>query len=166
MGNKAGKNKVTAEDMEFLMSQVEDKSLGTESAFYRLNFTDSGHTKARMKVIATAGQYKKIGITGATYTTLIFAVPTWATYTNAPNANSTNPANLTTPSPGLEIVVDPGNPIPRNKMRVAETFGLNSRYLVVNSDICWESYYSVMDHLGFCRTISSILSGNCLKFVM
>ena len=76
MGNKAGKNKVTAEDMEFLMSQVEDKSLGTESAFYRLNFTDSGHTKARMKVIATAGQYKKIGITGATYTTLIFAVPT------------------------------------------------------------------------------------------
>ena len=50
MGNKAGKNKVTAEDMEFLMSQVEDKSLGTKSAFYRLNFTDSGHTKARMKV--------------------------------------------------------------------------------------------------------------------
>ena len=50
MGNKAGKNKVTAEDMEFLMSQVEDKSLGTKSAFYRLNFTDSGHAKARMKV--------------------------------------------------------------------------------------------------------------------
>eukprot|EP00090_Calanus_glacialis_P010742 TRINITY_DN19200_c0_g1_i1.p1 TRINITY_DN19200_c0_g1~~TRINITY_DN19200_c0_g1_i1.p1 ORF type:complete len:216 (-),score=63.73 TRINITY_DN19200_c0_g1_i1:169-774(-) len=49
MGNKAGKNKVTAEDMEFIMSQVEDKSLGTKSAFYRLNFTDSGHTKARMK---------------------------------------------------------------------------------------------------------------------
>lgn len=49
MGNKAGKNKVTAEDMEFLMSQVEDKSLGTKSAFYRLNFTDSGHTKSRMK---------------------------------------------------------------------------------------------------------------------
>ena len=66
----------------------------------------------------------------------------------------------------LEIVVDPGNPIPRNKMRVAETFGLNSRYLVVNSDICRESYYSVMDHLGFCRTISSILSGNCLKFFL
>eukprot|EP00091_Calanus_sinicus_P011708 TRINITY_DN2643_c0_g1_i3.p1 TRINITY_DN2643_c0_g1~~TRINITY_DN2643_c0_g1_i3.p1 ORF type:complete len:202 (+),score=63.96 TRINITY_DN2643_c0_g1_i3:95-700(+) len=49
MGNKAGKNKVTAEDMEFLMSQVQDKSLGTQSAFYRLNFTDSGHTKSRMK---------------------------------------------------------------------------------------------------------------------
>jgi len=49
MGNKAGKNKVTAEDMEFLMSQVQDKSLGTQSAFFRLNFTDSGHTKSRMK---------------------------------------------------------------------------------------------------------------------
>ena len=49
-----------------------------------------------------------------------------------------------------------------NKMSVAATFGLNSRYLVVDSDICGESYYSVMDHLGLCRTIS----GNCLKFVL
>lgn len=49
MGNKAGKNSVSAEDMEFLMSQVQDKSLGTKSAFYRLNFTDSGHTKERIK---------------------------------------------------------------------------------------------------------------------
>merc|ERR1739838_134542 len=49
MGNKAGKNMVTEEDMAFLMSQVQDKSLGGKSAFYRLNFTDSGHTKARMK---------------------------------------------------------------------------------------------------------------------
>ena len=39
----------------------------------------------------------------------------------------------------LDIVVDPGNPVPRNKMRVAETFGLNSRYFDVNSDICRES---------------------------
>ena len=50
MGNKAGKNKVTDEDMEFLMSHVEDKSLGGKSTFYRLNFTDSGHTKERIKV--------------------------------------------------------------------------------------------------------------------
>merc|ERR1712121_497494 len=49
MGNKAGKKKVTAEDMDFLMSQVQDKSLGTKSTFYRLNFTDSGHTKARIQ---------------------------------------------------------------------------------------------------------------------
>jgi len=49
MGNKAGKNKVTSDDMEFLMKHVEDKSLGTKSTFYRLNFNDSGHTKARMK---------------------------------------------------------------------------------------------------------------------
>jgi len=49
MGNKAGKNEVSDEDMEFLMSQVEDKSLGTKSTFYRLNFTDSGHTKARIQ---------------------------------------------------------------------------------------------------------------------
>ena len=50
MGNNAGKNKVTDEDMEFLMSQVQDKSLGGKSAFYRLNFNDSGHTKDRIKV--------------------------------------------------------------------------------------------------------------------
>jgi len=49
MGNKAGKNKVTSDDMEFLMKHVEDKSLGTKSTFYRLNFNDSAHTKARMK---------------------------------------------------------------------------------------------------------------------
>jgi len=49
MGNKAGKNKVSAEDMDYLMSQVEDKSLGGSSTFYRLNFTDSGHTKERIK---------------------------------------------------------------------------------------------------------------------
>jgi len=49
MGNNAGKNKVTDEDMEFLMGQVQDKSLGGKSAFYRLNFTDSGHTKDRIK---------------------------------------------------------------------------------------------------------------------
>ena len=52
MGNKAAKHKVTAEDMEFLMSKVQDPS-GTEagkSTFYRLNFTDSGHTKARIQV--------------------------------------------------------------------------------------------------------------------
>jgi len=51
MGNKAGKNKVTAEDMEFLLSKVEDPS-GSEkgkSAFFRLDFTDSGHTKARIQ---------------------------------------------------------------------------------------------------------------------
>merc|ERR1711887_305306 len=46
---KAGKTKVTAEDMAFLMSKVEDPSLGTKSTFYRLNFTDSGHTKARIQ---------------------------------------------------------------------------------------------------------------------
>ena len=53
MGNKAGKNKVTDEDMKFLLSKVEDPS-GTEegkSAVYRLDFTDSGHTKSRIKVI-------------------------------------------------------------------------------------------------------------------
>ena len=50
MGNKAGKKQVTAEDMEFLMKQVQDPSLGTKSDFYRLNFTDSGHTKARIQV--------------------------------------------------------------------------------------------------------------------
>merc|ERR1712123_542258 len=49
MGNKAGKNKDTDEDMEFLMSHVEDKSLGGKSAFYRLNFEDSGHTKERIR---------------------------------------------------------------------------------------------------------------------
>jgi len=49
MGNKAGKKQVTAEDMEFLMKQVQDPSLGTKSDFYRLNFTDSGHTKARIQ---------------------------------------------------------------------------------------------------------------------
>jgi len=49
MGNKAGKNKVSDEDMDYLMSQVEDKSLGGRSTFYRLNFTDSGHTKERIK---------------------------------------------------------------------------------------------------------------------
>jgi len=49
MGNKAGKNKVTSEDMAFLMSKVEDPSLGTKSTFYRLNFTDSGHTKVRIQ---------------------------------------------------------------------------------------------------------------------
>jgi len=51
MGNKAGKNKVTAEDMEFLLSKVEDPS-GSEqgkSTFFRLDFTDSGHTKARIQ---------------------------------------------------------------------------------------------------------------------
>jgi hypothetical protein len=64
----------------------------------------------------------------------------------------------------LEIVVDTGNPVPRNKMMVAETFGLNSRYLVVNSDICQESYYSNTDYLCFFMTIFSILSGNCLTF--
>jgi len=51
MGNKAGKNKVTEEDMEFLLSKVEDPS-GSEagkSAFFRLDFTDSGHTKARIQ---------------------------------------------------------------------------------------------------------------------
>merc|ERR1711962_1748168 len=51
MGNKAGKNKVTDEDMKFLMSKVEDPSGNEEgkSTFYRLDFTDSGHTKARIK---------------------------------------------------------------------------------------------------------------------
>ena len=52
MGNKAGKNKVTDEDMKFLLSKVEDPSGNEEgkSTFYRLDFTDSGHTKARIKV--------------------------------------------------------------------------------------------------------------------
>ena len=52
MGNKAAKHKVTSEDMEFLMKHVQDPS-GIEagkSTFYRLNFTDSGHTKARIQV--------------------------------------------------------------------------------------------------------------------
>jgi len=49
MGNKAGKNKVTSEDMAYLLSKVEDPSLGTQSDVYRLNFTDSGHTKARIQ---------------------------------------------------------------------------------------------------------------------
>jgi len=49
MGNKAGKNKVSTEDIEFLMSHVQDKSLGGKSIFYRLDFTDSGHTKERIK---------------------------------------------------------------------------------------------------------------------
>jgi len=49
MGNKAGKNKVTSEDMAYLLSKVEDPSLGTQSEVYRLNFTDSGHTKARIQ---------------------------------------------------------------------------------------------------------------------
>ena len=52
MGNKAAKHKVTSDDMEFLMKHVQDPS-GIEagkSTFYRLNFTDSGHTKARIQV--------------------------------------------------------------------------------------------------------------------
>merc|ERR1711970_231031 len=49
MGNKAGKNKATSEDIEFLKCHLEDPSLGTKSEFYRLNFTDSGHTKARIQ---------------------------------------------------------------------------------------------------------------------
>merc|ERR1711970_616317 len=49
MGNEAGKNKVTSEDMAYLLSKVEDPSLGTQSDVYRLNFTDSGHTKARIQ---------------------------------------------------------------------------------------------------------------------
>merc|ERR1712212_609398 len=51
MGNKAGKKKVTDEDMKFLMSKVEDPSGNEEgkSTFYRLDFTDSGHTKSRIK---------------------------------------------------------------------------------------------------------------------
>merc|ERR1739844_190669 len=49
MGNKAGKNKATSEDIEFLMCHLEDPSLGKKSEFYRLNFTDSGHTKARIQ---------------------------------------------------------------------------------------------------------------------
>eukprot|EP00092_Neocalanus_flemingeri_P011019 GFUD01011864.1.p1 GENE.GFUD01011864.1~~GFUD01011864.1.p1 ORF type:complete len:202 (+),score=57.65 GFUD01011864.1:129-734(+) len=49
MGNKAGKNKASAEDIEYLLSKVEDKSLGGKSTFYRLNFNDSGHTKARIE---------------------------------------------------------------------------------------------------------------------
>ena len=36
----------------------------------------------------------------------------------------------------LEIVVDPSN-----KTRLAETFGLNSHYFVVNMDICRESRF-------------------------
>jgi len=49
MGNKASKKQVTDEDMEFLMKQVQDASLGTQSTFYQLNFTDSGHTKAKIQ---------------------------------------------------------------------------------------------------------------------
>jgi len=49
MGNKAGKNKVSSEDMAYLLSKVEDPSLGTQSQVFRLNFTDSGHTKARIQ---------------------------------------------------------------------------------------------------------------------
>jgi len=49
MGNKAGKNKVTDEDMKYLLSKVEDPSGKEKSAFYRLDFTDSGHTKSRIK---------------------------------------------------------------------------------------------------------------------
>ena len=36
----------------------------------------------------------------------------------------------------LEIVVDPGYPIPSNKTRLAETFTLISHYFDVNMDIC------------------------------
>ena len=60
MGNKAAKHKVTSEDMEFLMKHVQDPS-GTEagkSTFYRLNFTDSGHTKARIQVLTQAGNFR------------------------------------------------------------------------------------------------------------
>ena len=53
MGNKASKKQVTDEDMEFLMKQVQDASLGTQSTFYQLNFTDSGHTKAKIQVCST-----------------------------------------------------------------------------------------------------------------
>merc|ERR1711970_253376 len=49
MGNEAGKNKASSEDMAYLLSKVEDPSLGTQSEVYRLNFTDSGHTKARIQ---------------------------------------------------------------------------------------------------------------------
>jgi len=49
MGNKAGKNKATDEDIKYLMSKVEDKSIGGESKFFRLNFNDAGHTKARIQ---------------------------------------------------------------------------------------------------------------------
>ena len=51
MGNKQSKKTVSDEDMKFLMSKVEDKSLGVESTFYRLNFTDSGHTKSMIQVV-------------------------------------------------------------------------------------------------------------------
>ena len=53
MGNKASKKQVTDDDMEFLMKQVQDASLGTQSTFYQLNFTDSGHTKAKIQVGST-----------------------------------------------------------------------------------------------------------------
>ena len=36
----------------------------------------------------------------------------------------------------LEIVVDPGNRVPSNKTRLAETFKLISHNFVVNMDIC------------------------------
>merc|ERR1711890_133493 len=49
MGNKAGKNKATDEDIKYLMSKVEDPSIGGESKFFRLNFNDAGHTKARIQ---------------------------------------------------------------------------------------------------------------------
>ena len=41
----------------------------------------------------------------------------------------------------LEIVVDPGNPVPINKTRLAETFRLSSRYFVGNMDICRGSHF-------------------------
>merc|ERR1712179_622882 len=49
MGNKAAKNAASEEDIKYLMSKVEDKSVGGQSTFYRLNFNDAGHTKDRIK---------------------------------------------------------------------------------------------------------------------
>ena len=59
---------------------------------------------------------------------------------------------------------EPGNLVPRNKMRLTETFRLKLRYFVLNLDVCEESCYFVMVHPGLCRIISLILPGNCSKF--
>jgi hypothetical protein len=43
----------------------------------------------------------------------------------------------------LEIVLDAGNPVPSNKTKLAETFGLISHYFVVNMVICHKSFWEV-----------------------
>ena len=50
----------------------------------------------------------------------------------------------------LEIVVDPGIPVPSDKIRLTETFVLTSRYFVVNLGICLESQYFIVNQPSLC----------------